>query len=314
MVHWMPANSPTPLPAWMTSQPSFSSMNDTRRRMSGSSSTNRTRGLRGATAIGGVPSRSIVSTAWASIVATSGSAPAGGACPEAVHTACRGTTAGGRPAGAAARWGNPPRSSMAPPNDGGSRALIRIAGRSAPLHPIVQAYGRWPGLRAVPSCAPGQNAPAFPEHPRTPAANGRPRLDGAKCPVGRPWVGSFSRAFAGTERATRTGISRPVTGGIDMQPEAHESTAPEIDLAEAPGVEAPPPTRKKRRKPRVLVADDDRDMRRLVVALLRAAGLTVVEARNGVELLQRIDSTVWTDRQEPFDVIVSDVSMPGLSG
>ena len=70
----------------------------------------------------------------------------------------------------------------------------------------------------------------------------------------------------------------------------------------------------KARKRRVLVVDDDLDMRRLVAMVLRAAGHVVVEARNGVELLQRIDSVVWSDQRDPFDVIVTDVNMPGLSG
>jgi CheY-like chemotaxis protein len=68
------------------------------------------------------------------------------------------------------------------------------------------------------------------------------------------------------------------------------------------------------RKRHVLVAEDDPDMRRLVAALLRGAGHKVAEARDGMEILDRIESTIWAERPELFDVIVSDISMPGLSG
>ena len=67
-------------------------------------------------------------------------------------------------------------------------------------------------------------------------------------------------------------------------------------------------------KRHVLVAEDDPDMRRLVAALLRGAGHKVAEARDGMEILDRIESTIWAERPELFDVIVSDISMPGLSG
>ena len=65
---------------------------------------------------------------------------------------------------------------------------------------------------------------------------------------------------------------------------------------------------------RVLVAEDDPDMRRLIAAVLRAAGHKVVEARHGMDILDRLEGTIWSERADLFDVIVSDVSMPGLSG
>src|SRR5262245_30536785 len=96
----------------------------------------------------------------------------------------------------------------------------------------------------------------------------------------------------------------------DMQTQAFDSARPNP----ADPVASLPDAAKRPRKRRVLVAEDDRDMRRLVVAVLRAAGHTVVEARNGVELLERIDSNSWSESHDPFDVIVTDVGMPGLSG
>ena len=63
----------------------------------------------------------------------------------------------------------------------------------------------------------------------------------------------------------------------------------------------------------VLVADDDEDLRALVVATLRADGYTVLEARDGVELLDHLVRAVDVPSERP-DVVVTDVRMPNLSG
>jgi CheY-like chemotaxis protein len=65
---------------------------------------------------------------------------------------------------------------------------------------------------------------------------------------------------------------------------------------------------------RVLVAEDDPDMRRLIAALLRMAGHKVIEAEDGSDVVDRLESTIWSEHPELIDVIVSDVQMPGLSG
>ncbi len=65
-------------------------------------------------------------------------------------------------------------------------------------------------------------------------------------------------------------------------------------------------------KSRVLVADDDVDMRRLLGMTLRRAGYDVVEAHDGVDLLDQIESTI--ERRDFFSVIVADINMPGLTG
>lgn len=63
----------------------------------------------------------------------------------------------------------------------------------------------------------------------------------------------------------------------------------------------------------VLLAEDDDDVRRLLATQLRAAGHHVVEARNGTEIIDRMESTI-SAVPRAFDVIVSDVNMPNLSG
>ena len=59
---------------------------------------------------------------------------------------------------------------------------------------------------------------------------------------------------------------------------------------------------------RVLVVEDDQDIRTLLEVRLRAAGHRVVGAGSGEEAL-----SVLAERGAP-EVLVSDVSMPGLTG
>jgi len=63
---------------------------------------------------------------------------------------------------------------------------------------------------------------------------------------------------------------------------------------------------------RVLLADDDRELRRMLAAELRKIGFVVTEAATGFELVERLaDATV---QNEAFDLIVTDVRMPGVTG
>jgi two-component system response regulator (stage 0 sporulation protein F) len=64
---------------------------------------------------------------------------------------------------------------------------------------------------------------------------------------------------------------------------------------------------------RVFVADDDDDLRALVVETLRSDGYTVVEARDGEELLALLSDTLADPGARP-DIVVADVRMPKLSG
>jgi CheY-like chemotaxis protein len=63
----------------------------------------------------------------------------------------------------------------------------------------------------------------------------------------------------------------------------------------------------------VLVADDDDDLRALIAATLRCDNYEVIEARNGAELLERLNTALESPDQRP-EVIISDVRMPILSG
>ena len=57
----------------------------------------------------------------------------------------------------------------------------------------------------------------------------------------------------------------------------------------------------------VLVVDDESALRKALRTSLTASGFTVEEARNGEEAL-------GTVQQQPFDLVLLDVSMPGMSG
>ena len=64
---------------------------------------------------------------------------------------------------------------------------------------------------------------------------------------------------------------------------------------------------------KVLLAEDDGDLRALLAEALRAEGLQVVECPNGLSLVESLVSHLETGA-EPFDLVVSDVRMPGVTG
>ncbi|HVP13697.1 MAG TPA: response regulator [Phycisphaerae bacterium] len=69
-----------------------------------------------------------------------------------------------------------------------------------------------------------------------------------------------------------------------------------------------------RHAPRILLAEDDNEMRSLMAHLLRRDGYEVVECPNGVGLLDYLSTFLGRSEPEHFDLVISDIRMPGLSG
>lgn len=63
----------------------------------------------------------------------------------------------------------------------------------------------------------------------------------------------------------------------------------------------------------VLLAEDDEDMRRLLGETLQAEGFVVTECPNGLAMVEILVSRVEAG-ERLFDVIVSDVRLPGVTG
>ncbi len=58
---------------------------------------------------------------------------------------------------------------------------------------------------------------------------------------------------------------------------------------------------------RILIIDDDEEMRSLLKDFLEEDGFETDSAGNGVDAFQKVDA-------EPFDIIITDIRMPGLTG
>ena len=66
---------------------------------------------------------------------------------------------------------------------------------------------------------------------------------------------------------------------------------------------------------RLLVAEDDREFRGLLTAALRSDGYEIVEVATGFELLDALMTSSNSNANgRSFDLVISDVRMPGLSG
>lgn len=71
---------------------------------------------------------------------------------------------------------------------------------------------------------------------------------------------------------------------------------------------------RRRSQPRIALGEDDAEMRRVLVGRLRDNGYEVVEAENGLDLLDALASTARDQGKAEFDLIVSDIRMPEMTG
>ena len=65
---------------------------------------------------------------------------------------------------------------------------------------------------------------------------------------------------------------------------------------------------------RVLLADDDAEMRALLRVSLRAEGYEVLECRDGMQLLAQLNPVYPLPVPQRFDLVITDMRMPGVSG
>ena len=67
---------------------------------------------------------------------------------------------------------------------------------------------------------------------------------------------------------------------------------------------------------RVLLAEDDKEMRRFLAQALRQSGYDVVECPDGMAMLTHLADFLLPEELGPeaFDLIISDIRMPGISG
>ncbi len=68
------------------------------------------------------------------------------------------------------------------------------------------------------------------------------------------------------------------------------------------------------RSPRILLAEDDDALRELLALSLRASGHLVVECRSGMDVVQRVSDFVLSHEPIEFDLVISDIRMPGVTG
>lgn len=76
----------------------------------------------------------------------------------------------------------------------------------------------------------------------------------------------------------------------------------------------PQSARSRLRRPRVLVADDNESMCQLLADCLDEAGYEVVQCHDGYELTRHLGSYLLPRSREAYDLIISDIRMPHVSG
>jgi CheY-like chemotaxis protein len=69
-----------------------------------------------------------------------------------------------------------------------------------------------------------------------------------------------------------------------------------------------------RRRHRILLAEDDEQFRLLLTEVLANADYDVVPCHDGLDLLDKIVTFTSVDEPTGFDLIISDLRMPGIDG
>ncbi|MCC6524004.1 MAG: response regulator [Polyangiaceae bacterium] len=64
---------------------------------------------------------------------------------------------------------------------------------------------------------------------------------------------------------------------------------------------------------RMLLVEDDRELRTLLAEIFAADGFSVVAVGTGIDLLRWLEPSLFEEEEEQFDVVVSDVRIPGFT-
>ncbi len=67
-------------------------------------------------------------------------------------------------------------------------------------------------------------------------------------------------------------------------------------------------------QPRILLAEDDDELRKLLAWSLLKEGYQVTECTDGIVLLNNLDGYLFLGEAKCFDLIISDIRMPGITG
>jgi EAL domain-containing protein (putative c-di-GMP-specific phosphodiesterase class I) len=104
-------------------------------------------------------------------------------------------------------------------------------------------------------------------------------------------------------------LKDPAAGAVPGQGEASDATLSRTRIVSRPSLRAAPSatTRSDREAASILLVDDDPAVLRAVGRSLRSRGYAVVTAQNGEEATRQIG-------ENTFDVILSDIGMPGING
>jgi len=70
----------------------------------------------------------------------------------------------------------------------------------------------------------------------------------------------------------------------------------------------------KQKPPHILLAEDNYEMRKLLAMSLHKNGYTVTEFADGLSMMEHYFSVTSVQQEAAFDLVISDVRMPGLTG
>jgi two-component system cell cycle sensor histidine kinase/response regulator CckA len=109
--------------------------------------------------------------------------------------------------------------------------------------------------------------------------------------------------------STVYGIARQAGGTVLLRSRPGSGSCFSVLLPAATGVSEPPVDSEPGLTARVFLVEDEASLRKMMREILKNAGFSVTSASSGEQALQMLQ-----DRAQEFDVLVTDVVLPGMSG